>query len=76
VDNITNGSWTEYNNINLTGMTFFQARVASLSNGGTITLHLDSATGTVIGSVLVPVTGAWQNYTTVSCSLNSSARNP
>jgi hypothetical protein len=73
VADITNGSYTEYNSLNLAGKTFFEARVASPSGGGTITIHLNSATGTVIGTATVPATDGWQNWSNAYCSLNSSA---
>jgi hypothetical protein len=72
---ISNGSYTVYSGVNLTpaGSTGFQARVASGGAGGNIAIHLDSPTGTLIGTCAVPVTGGWQNWTNVSCALNSSA---
>jgi Carbohydrate binding module (family 6) len=72
---ISNGNYAVYNGVNLTaaGSTGFQARVASAGVGGSIAIHLDSATGTLIGTCTVPVTGGWQNWTTQSCALNSSA---
>ena len=49
------------------------ARVASNTSGGTITVHLDSSTGTVVGTVTVPGTGAWQSWVTETCNLTASA---
>jgi hypothetical protein len=49
----------------------FEARVASDNSGGDIEIRLDSQTGTRIGTCSVPGTNGWQNWTTVSCSLNS-----
>src|SRR5215469_12436198 len=66
---ISNGSWLEYNQLNLNGASTFQARVASGGNGGTISIHLDSPSGTVIGTCAVPVTGGWQTWTTVTASV-------
>jgi hypothetical protein len=73
VEGITNGSYTVYNNVNLNGATSFQARVASDTSGGTINIHLDSATGTVIGTAAVAGTGGWQTWTTVSCNLSGAS---
>ena len=73
VKNIVNGDYTVYNAINLNGATTFIARAASGGLGGTINIHLDSATGTVIGTATVPVTGGWQNWTDVSCSLTGAS---
>jgi hypothetical protein len=71
--NIDNGNYAVFNGVNLTGATGFQARVASAGAGGSIAIHLGSATGTLIGTCTVPVTGGWQTWTNVSCALNSSA---
>jgi hypothetical protein len=73
---ISNGSWTEYNSINMTGVTTFAARVASDSTNGTaaaatITIHVGSATGTVIGTCTVAGTGGWQNWVTTTCLITN-----
>jgi hypothetical protein len=77
LDSIENGDNAVYNQVNLTGMTNFTARVAALipvgQTAGTIGIYLDSPTGTQIGTMTVPGTGGWQNWTTQSCLLNSSA---
>jgi hypothetical protein len=73
VGNITAGSYTYYNSVNLTGMSTFRARVASAGDGGNLEVHLDSVTGTLIGTVVVPVTGDWQDWTTVTCSLSGAS---
>jgi len=69
---ITNGSYSAYNGVQMTGVVTFNARVASAGSGGNIVVHLDSPTGTVVGTATVPVTGGWQNWTTVSCNLTAS----
>ena len=73
VANIFNGSNTHYNSINLAGINTFRGRVASAGSGGTIQVRLDSATGTVIGTCSVPVTGDWQSWTTVTCGLTGAS---
>ncbi|HVU27572.1 MAG TPA: carbohydrate-binding protein [Verrucomicrobiae bacterium] len=73
VANITNGSYAVYHQLNLTGTTSFNARAASGGAGGNIEIHLDSPTGTVIGTCAVPSTGDWQTWETVACALNTSA---
>jgi glucosylceramidase len=55
------------------GVTGVDARVASAGSGGTIELHLDSATGPLVGSVTVPVTGGWQKWTTASATVSGAA---
>jgi len=73
VDFIQNGSYLVYNQVNLTGLTSFDARAASGTSGGHIEVHLDSPTGMLVGTCVVSGTGGWQNWTTVSCGLNGNA---
>ncbi len=68
---ISNGSWVEYNQVNLNGATTFQARVASAGSGGNINIYLDSPNGTLIGTCAAPVTGGWQTWTTVTVNLSA-----
>ncbi|MED5622064.1 carbohydrate-binding protein [Ideonella sp. BN130291] len=58
--------WVVWNvNLPVAGTYTVQYRVASLNGGGQ--LQLEKAGGTpVYGSVTVPATGGWQNWTTVS----------
>jgi hypothetical protein len=70
--NINNGSYAVFNNVNLNGVTSFLARAASAGAGGTIAVHLDSPTGTVVGTCTVPITGNWQTYSTQTCSISST----
>jgi carbohydrate binding protein with CBM6 domain/pectate lyase-like protein len=74
IDNITSGSYTVYNNVDLTGAINFVARVASNlpvgTGAGTISVYLDSPTGTLIGTCSVNGTGGWQNWATVVCPLS------
>ena len=50
----------------------FFASVASAGQGGTIEVHLDSATGTKVASVEVPVTGDWQEWQTVESDVSGA----
>lgn len=70
---ISNGSWVEYNQVDLDGATTFQARVASDGSGGTINIYLDSPNGTLIGTCRVPVTGSWQTWTTVTANVSGAS---
>jgi hypothetical protein len=72
VDYISDGSYTMYKSLTLTGAGTFVVRVASAGSGGNVELHLDSAMGTVLGECPVPVTGDWQQWTTQTCSLNAA----
>ena len=70
---ISNGSYTVYNQIDLTGVNYFVARVASAGAGGNIQIRLDSPTGTLIGTCTVPVTGGWQTWTDQNCSISGAS---
>jgi hypothetical protein len=72
IGSIVNGSFTYYAGINLAGSTSFNARVASAGVGGSIQIHLDSPTGTLIGTCAVPVTGGWQNWATETCGITAT----
>src|SRR6202012_1958642 len=67
---IGNGSWVEYNQVNLNGATTFQARVASDGSGGYIQIYLDSPNGTLIGACQVTPTWGWQTWTTVTANVS------
>jgi hypothetical protein len=41
--------------------------------GGNIAIHLDSPTGTLIGTATVTSTGSWSTWTTVSCNLSGAS---
>jgi hypothetical protein len=73
VTNISSDSYAVYNQLNLTGATSFDARVASGGSGGSIQVRLDSTNGTLIGTCAVSPTGGWQTWNTVTCTLNGSA---
>jgi glucose/arabinose dehydrogenase/PKD repeat protein len=66
VGDINNGDWIEFDPYRLSNATSFTARVSSAGVGGTLQIRAGSATGTVLGSATVPVTGAWDVFTTVS----------
>jgi alpha-1,3-glucanase-like protein/carbohydrate binding protein with CBM6 domain len=70
VTNLGNGSYTEYNDVNINGLASFAARVASAGSGGTISIYLDKPTGNLIGTCTVSGTGGSQTWTTQTCSLN------
>jgi hypothetical protein len=55
------------------GLTSFNARVASAGSGGDIQVRLDSPTGTLIGTCVVPVTGGWQTWTTETCNITATS---
>ncbi|XVQ83022.1 ThuA domain-containing protein [Microbispora siamensis] len=73
---IDNGDWVGYSSVSTQGATGFTARVSSAGAGGTIQVRSGSQTGTLLGSVTVPVTGNWDTFTTVSTTLSGSASGP
>ncbi len=72
VGSITDGSYTLYRGVQLTGARTFVVRVASAGTGGNVEVHLDSASGTMLGSCTAPVTGDWQMWTTQTCALSAA----
>ena len=61
------GSYAEYANVSFgTGFTNITGRVASDGSGGTLAFHLDSPTGPIAGSLIVPITGGWQTWSNVT----------
>ena len=70
---IQNGAYVVYNNVDFgNGATSFNARVASATSGGNIELHLDSLTGTLVGTCAVSGTGGWQTWATQACSVSGA----
>jgi len=70
IGHINDGDYAVYNNIDLTNATVFMARVAAQGSEGRIEVHLDSATGLLIGTCSVPSTGDWQKWVTPSCPID------
>lgn len=65
---ITAPEWLEYTvNVATTGNYTLNARVGSIGDGGRFHVEVDTG-GNVTGSLTVPNTGGWQNWTTVSHS--------
>jgi type 1 glutamine amidotransferase len=73
---IDNGDWAGYSQVNVAGATNFTARISSGGAGGTIRVRSGSATGPVLGTVAVPVTGGWDNFQTVSTTLTAAGSGP
>jgi CxxC motif-containing protein (DUF1111 family) len=61
-----------YANINLTGVTGLNMRVAGETAGGVMQLRADSTTGTLLGSYTMTPTGGWQVYTDRSMTLSTT----
>jgi beta-glucosidase len=63
------GSWVEFQKMDFSGKTEFQARVASAHDGGHVEVHLDQLDGPLACALTVPVTHGWQNWVSVSAPL-------
>lgn len=55
------------------GASRFTAGVSSRYHGGTIEIRLDSLHGPLVGSLMVPYTGEWDNWVTPSVAVESIA---
>ena len=66
---VDNGDWMDYNVISLTDTTYLlKLRVATPFNNAV--LQIKAANGTVLASINLPNTGAWQNWQTVNASIS------
>ena len=68
------GDWLAYNNINFptTGSYLIEYRVASAVTGGRLSSDLNAG-AILLGNVDIPNTGGWQNWQTVSQTVNVNA---
>ncbi|MEU6062735.1 PQQ-dependent sugar dehydrogenase [Streptomyces sp. NPDC047097] len=69
VGDIHSGDWVSFTPYALDDATRFTARVSSGGAGGTLEVRAGSATGTLLGTATVPVTGGWENFQDVSTAL-------
>jgi len=70
---IDDGDFTEYKvYVSKSGTFSFKARASSNNDGGTITIF---AKGEAIGSVLVPNTGSWNSFETLSTNITLTPGN-
>jgi glucose/arabinose dehydrogenase len=69
---IENNDWIAFTPYRLNNATQFTARVSSAGAGGTIEVRAGSATGTLLGSVAVPVTGSWETFTNVTGNISGA----
>jgi glucose/arabinose dehydrogenase/PKD repeat protein len=68
---IHNNDWISFSPMNLQNITQVTYRAASAGLGGTIEVHVDSPTGTLISTATIPVTGGWQTYTNVTANITN-----
>jgi arabinoxylan arabinofuranohydrolase len=72
VAEIQNGDSIKVKSVNfLTGALSFAASVASDGAGGSIELHVGSATGMLLGTCMVSATGGWQEWENVTCDVSA-----
>jgi arabinoxylan arabinofuranohydrolase len=73
VTSINNGDYIKVRSVDFgTGAVSFEARVASAASGGNIEIHLDSLTGTLVGTCAVAGTGGAQTWATKSCTVSGA----
>jgi hypothetical protein len=73
---VHNGDWAGYPTVRGDGARSFAARVSSAGSGGTIEIRSGAASGPLLGSVGVPVTGNWESFTTVFTPLSGTGTGP
>lgn len=74
VSSIENGDYIKLKGVDFgSGAKLFEARVASNTSGGKIELHLDSQTGTLIGTCTVSGTGDSQKWETKTCEVTGAS---
>ncbi|MDH2430782.1 PQQ-dependent sugar dehydrogenase [Sphaerisporangium sp. TRM90804] len=66
------GDWISFQTYALGNATRITTRVSSAGAGGRIEVRAGSATGTLLGTVTVPVTGNWDTFTEVSATLSGA----
>jgi arabinoxylan arabinofuranohydrolase len=68
------GDWIKLRSVDFgtTGAQSFSAAVASATSDGSIELHLDSPSGTLIGTCAVPGTGGPQSWALVTCPVTGA----
>jgi len=71
VTNISNGDYIKVRSVDFgKGAKSFDANVASAITGGSIEIHLDSKTGTLLGTCVVKSTGGSANWAVQSCKVD------
>lgn len=69
VTDISNGDYIKVRNVDFgKGAKKFEAATAAISDGGSIEIHLDNLTGTLLGTCTVKKSGDLQNWMLQSCT--------
>jgi glucose/arabinose dehydrogenase/PKD repeat protein len=71
VGDIEDGDWISFTPYHLTGSTKLTARISSGGAGGFLEVRTGSATGPLLGSAPVPVTGGWEIFQDVDVPLRA-----
>ncbi|MFC0845190.1 ThuA domain-containing protein [Streptomyces noboritoensis] len=72
VGDIDNGDWISFKPYLLAGTTKLTARISSGGAGGFLEVRAGSATGALLGSTAVPVTGGWETFQDVDVPLRGA----
>jgi arabinoxylan arabinofuranohydrolase len=73
VTSISNGDYIKVRSVDFgTGATSFEARVAAAAAGGSMELHLDSASGTSVGTCAIAATGGSTTWATQTCAVSGA----
>ncbi len=69
------GDYAAFKNVDFgSSVSGVSARLACNGNcGGTLEFHLDSVSGTLVGAIVIPATGGWQTWTTVTAPASSAS---
>lgn len=64
-----NDGWSSFPKMRFDGATEFHARVATLTAGGSVEVHIDSPTGPLVSTLKITNTGGWLNWIDVRAPL-------
>jgi len=72
IGSANNGDYIAFKDVNFgnTAKTYINMKVATANSGGTVEFHLDSPTGTTLGSWTVQSTGGWNTWSQKKVLLN------
>ena len=71
VTDISNGDYIKVRSVDFgKGAKSFEANVASATDGGSIEIHVDRPTGTLLGTCIAKSTGSVTNWAVQSCKVN------
>jgi PKD repeat protein len=68
---IQDGDWFSFDPLALNNITGLRIRVASGTSGGTLEVHRNSPTGTLVASVPITTTGGWQTWQDFTVNLTN-----